>query len=194
MIIKADFGRGAYSMTCDNYYYYDSCSSLCQTTEKVRAICQSKNNCILTPSNSTFTDNCPNVIKQLKVWYQCVYTPIKTTGGNSNNASCVFPFTYKNSLYFQCTYEQQPNFVINPKRWCCTTSNCDSDFKWGNCPGKNLHYNLLMNKISLQFVMLKNLKRHYKQLHALNRNIQASMEVEIATKYMKPIKKFGEKR
>ncbi len=99
----------------------------------MRSLCQSSQSCNLTASNATFTDNCPSIVKQLKVWYQCVKTPIITTGGNSNGASCVFPFTYKNVLRHQCTYEQHPDYVN--KKWCCTNSNCDNDFKWGICPG-----------------------------------------------------------
>jgi hypothetical protein len=61
-----------------------------------------------------------------------VSTPITTTGGNSNGASCYFPFVYKNTQYHECTYDQNPDSVN--KRWCCTTPNCDTDFKWGVCP------------------------------------------------------------
>jgi len=95
-------------------------------------MCRDKSKCNLTASNSTFTDNCPNVVKQLKVWYQCVALPIKTTGGNAGGANCYFPFNYKSTSYYQCTYEQHPDYVN--KRWCCTTPDCTTDFKWGVCP------------------------------------------------------------
>ena len=75
-IIKADFGRDTNSMSCDvQFHNGDECTSRTETTEKVRYWCQDKSNCNLTASASELGDPCPNVIKQLRVWYQCVPSP-----------------------------------------------------------------------------------------------------------------------
>lgn len=78
-IIKADFGRDANSMSCDvEFHSSGECESRADTTQKVRDICQYNSTlCDLTASNATFADNCPGVIKQLRVWYQCVEAPSK---------------------------------------------------------------------------------------------------------------------
>ena len=72
----------------------------------------------------------------LKVWYQCVNTPIKTSGGNSGGKNCVFPFKFNGYDHFQCTYENHTDY--DDKKWCCTTSDCDAKLDWGSCPGKYL--------------------------------------------------------
>lgn len=79
------------------------------------------------------------MIKQLRVWYQCVALPVKTTNGNANGANCVFPFKYKNNLHYQCSYENHPGF--DNKKWCCTESDCDKTFVWGDCPESNVPIN-----------------------------------------------------
>ena len=50
-----------------------------------------------------------------------------TCAGTANNANCVFPFVYRGVTFNQCTYydRNQP--------WCATTSNYDTDKKWGFC-------------------------------------------------------------
>ena len=61
-IVKADFGRDAYSFTCDDKYHYgDDCSSRESTTDKVRELCLGKQNCYLTANVETFSDPCPYV-------------------------------------------------------------------------------------------------------------------------------------
>lgn len=133
-IIKADFGRKKNSMTCDNKFHYTGeCTSEVETTDKVRELCQNNNTCYLTASTSQFSDPCENVIKQLKVWYQCVKTPITSTGGNGGGAACNFPFNYNGRMHYQCTHEVLGS---NPtsKRWCCTNEDCDQNLKWGYCP------------------------------------------------------------
>jgi hypothetical protein len=36
-------------------------------------------------------------------------------------------------MHYQCSHEDQD--LDHPtKKWCCTTSDCDADFKWGECP------------------------------------------------------------
>ena len=79
------------------------------------------------------------MIKQLRVWYQCVALPVKTTGGNAGGATCVFPFKYKNALHYQCSYENHPGF--DNKKWCCTNADCDATFAWGDCPESNVPLN-----------------------------------------------------
>jgi len=55
-IVKADFGRDAYSFTCDDKYHNgDDCSSRESTTDKVRELCQNKQNCYVTANVETFS-------------------------------------------------------------------------------------------------------------------------------------------
>jgi hypothetical protein len=100
----------------------------------LRELCQDKSSCDIVANNDNFVDNCKEVHKVLKVWYQCVNTPVKTTGGNANGKNCVFPFKYNNADHYQCTYENHTGF--NNTKWCCTTYDCDAVYEWGECPGK----------------------------------------------------------
>jgi len=54
----------------------------------------------------------------------------ETVGGNSRNASCVFPFIYKDMAYTTCID------LDHTKPWCATTDNYDSDRRWGECVGE----------------------------------------------------------
>ena len=42
---------------------------------------------------------------------------------------CKFPYQYNGRQYFVCITIEN-----NGVRWCATTSNYDTDKKWGNCP------------------------------------------------------------
>ena len=79
MILKADFGRDKYSTACDDTYYEGNCTTRVQTEEILKNQCNNKQNCDVVVSTNTFPDPCPNVIKLLRVWYQCV--------GDGNNLS-----------------------------------------------------------------------------------------------------------
>ena len=51
-----------------------------------------------------------------------------TTAGNANGAACAFPFTYIGVSYSKCI-----NTNNNGVLWCATTTNYDTDKKWGHC-------------------------------------------------------------
>ncbi|XP_008157169.2 matrix metalloproteinase-9 [Eptesicus fuscus] len=52
------------------------------------------------------------------------------TGGNAAGELCVFPFIFLGKEYSTCTREGRSDGHL----WCATTSNFDSDRKWGFCP------------------------------------------------------------
>ena len=101
-IIKSDFGRDMYSMACDGklkkhilyqpendfeifyvrkldtYNFGEECTTRLSTTDEVRELCQNKQTCVIKANSTYFPDPCPDVVKQLRVWYQCVSFPSKT--------------------------------------------------------------------------------------------------------------------
>jgi len=57
----------------------------------------------------------------------------RTYAGNSNNASCVFPFLYKGIIRTSCIpVENIPHIT-----WCATTNNFDYDRKFGLCESEH---------------------------------------------------------
>ena len=63
-------------MSCDTEFHYTGdCTSRAETTDIVRNLCQDNSTCELTANEDNFNDPCPGVIKQLRVWYQCVQSP-----------------------------------------------------------------------------------------------------------------------
>jgi len=53
---------------------------------------------------------------------------LHTYKGNANGKCCVFPFTYDNKEYNECTD------VESTYRWCATTDNFEKDWEYGQCP------------------------------------------------------------
>ncbi|XP_054910202.1 cation-independent mannose-6-phosphate receptor [Poeciliopsis prolifica] len=47
----------------------------------------------------------------------------------TNNETCVFPFTFTNKSYSECTKDGR----VDGRKWCATTSNYNNDQKWGFC-------------------------------------------------------------
>ncbi|XP_067856787.1 zinc finger protein 335-like [Heptranchias perlo] len=60
----------------------------------------------------------------------CPHGSLYTFDGNSDGSPCVFPFVFDGKSYDQCTSEGRDDRY----KWCATTSNFDSDKKYGFCP------------------------------------------------------------
>ena len=71
---------------------------------------------------------------------------MQTTGGNSENALCVFPFNYQGESISGC--------IMDGARgsWCATTDNFDRDGRWGQCAtsfvGCSNSYDTILNQLS----------------------------------------------
>lgn len=59
-------------------------------------------------------------------------TVLYTFGGNADGEKCVFPFVFLDKEYDSCTTEGRDDGY----RWCATTSNFDTDVKYGFCPSR----------------------------------------------------------
>ncbi|KAG8432380.1 hypothetical protein GDO86_016860 [Hymenochirus boettgeri] len=67
------------------------------------------------------------------------YHVLYTRGGNSHGAACEFPFLRKETWHHGCIREKN-----DTGDWCATTSNFDTDGKWGYClkPGNCYQFNM----------------------------------------------------
>jgi hypothetical protein len=71
VIIRSDFGLDKYSDSCGEYFNVN-CTSLANTTEITKNLCENKQICDLGASIEIFPDPCNDKHKLLRVWYQCV--------------------------------------------------------------------------------------------------------------------------
>ncbi|KAL3064164.1 hypothetical protein OYC64_000447 [Pagothenia borchgrevinki] len=62
----------------------------------------------------------------------CPSELLYTFGGNADGEKCVFPFVFLDKEYDSCTTEGREDGY----RWCATTSNFDTDVKYGFCPSR----------------------------------------------------------
>ncbi|XP_077171700.1 uncharacterized protein LOC143826690 isoform X2 [Paroedura picta] len=64
-------------------------------------------------------------------WKACA---LQEYEGNSNGQTCVFPFIYKNRIFYTCTNED----TKDGRFWCANTGNYDEDKKWSYCADTRL--------------------------------------------------------
>ncbi|XP_060111209.1 fibronectin-like [Heteronotia binoei] len=67
-------------------------------------------------------------------WKHC---SVQEYGGNSDGKPCIFPFVYKNRIFYTCTDEDREN----GRFWCSTTSNFDLESQWSYCADTRLDAN-----------------------------------------------------
>nr|XP_056720577.1 uncharacterized protein LOC130490792 [Euleptes europaea] len=67
-------------------------------------------------------------------WKHC---SLEEYGGNSNGKPCIFPFVYKNRVFFTCTDESK----AKGRFWCSTTINFDLEPQWSYCADIRLDAN-----------------------------------------------------
>ncbi|XP_070600411.1 matrix metalloproteinase-9-like [Erythrolamprus reginae] len=69
---------------------------------------------------------------QDKKYGLCPNRDTAVIGGNSQGEPCAFPFKLRGKSYSSCTREGR----TDRRLWCATTSDFDTDQKWGFCPGR----------------------------------------------------------
>ncbi|RNA20258.1 macrophage mannose receptor 1-like, partial [Brachionus plicatilis] len=75
---------------------------------------------------------------------------INTYGGNSDGKPCVFPFVFEGNVYYECGKYGDRN-----QEWCATTTNYDSDQKWGFCSNEYICENGWIEADSLCYKLFK---------------------------------------
>lgn len=78
------------------------------------------------------------------------FFPVNTYGGNSDGKPCVFPFVFEGNVYYECGKYGDRN-----QEWCATTTNYDSDQKWGFCSNEYICENGWIEADSLCYKLFK---------------------------------------
>ncbi|XP_077171701.1 uncharacterized protein LOC143826690 isoform X3 [Paroedura picta] len=73
--------------------------------------------------------------------YSWILLPLLTAdekyGGNADGQPCVFPFAYKDKIFYSCTNKDEES----GRFWCATTGSYNKIKKWSYCADTRLHAN-----------------------------------------------------
>uniref|UniRef100_A0A3B3VE79 Insulin-like growth factor 2 receptor n=1 Tax=Poecilia latipinna TaxID=48699 RepID=A0A3B3VE79_9TELE len=109
-------------------YHINVCGSVAEKSCKQSAVC------LVPGSGSTMPASSFGISKAMTMDFKHENQAVLMHYGGgdpctTNNETCVFPFTYMNKLYSECTKDGS----MDGKKWCATTSNYDKDRKFGQC-------------------------------------------------------------
>jgi len=113
-------GDGTFICECSEGFEGDNCEL--ETDECHPNPCGNGGEC--TDGQSAFTCTCPEPF----TGDSCQTEIVTTFKGNSNGASCVFPFHGYGKDFSECTDYKGDGYT-----WCSTTADYDTDHKWGMC-------------------------------------------------------------
>ncbi|XP_064355673.1 epididymal sperm-binding protein 1-like [Dromaius novaehollandiae] len=93
---------------------------------------------------------CSSTSSYSNQWHYCSTTEY---GGNSNGENCVFPFIYKENLFYSCIKTNDSTGNL----WCATTGNYDQDKLWSYCPETYVSWNNTESKCVFPFIYMEKL-------------------------------------